>query len=200
MSGRVIIGCAVVFVAAILANRLVSHTEPPPFEPRSGAVESLPVVPWIDEERDLRQFFPGADRAVTEKHPLSAQQTTLAQKLGRPLEPGENLLTFHRVLKSDQQIGAVIIRRVKGEHGAIDLVIAISENDTVNAVKIQRTREPEQILDALQKASAVSPWNDAAYDALPSEAQISAKAIVDGVRSSLILYAARNGAASKPHH
>lgn len=195
--------------AAMVASRLTNQKDAAPFEPRSGAAEPAQLAPWIDDEKDIETFFPGADNYQTEKHPLSSQQTELAQKLGRSLEPGENLLTFHRVYTKTNPVGAVIVRRVKGEHGALDLVIAISNEEKTKGLKIQRTREPDRVLASLQNPdwlrsmvgrSASSAWGTNDVQELPPEARASAQAIVNGVRSSLILYSARKPETFKPHH
>lgn len=209
MCGRFLAAIALLAVAAGLARRLAYEDQRPPYEPELRLVEPVPIAPWIEPEKDMRTFFAGADRFETEKHPLSALQTELAQKLGRPLESGENLLTVHRIFNASQPVGSVVIRRVKGQHGSIDLAIAISGEQTVRGLRVQRSREPESIeaaisdpqwLETFNGRTANSSWGEPDVQSLPPEARASAKAIIESVKSVLILHAAVNSPASKRHH
>lgn len=173
MPAKWFVAITALIVVGILAGQITREEESLPFEPELGSREATPIAPWIDPEGDMDRFFPGATEFKTEKYPLSGQQLELAKKLGRPLEPGENLLTLHRIYKGAEQVGSVIIRRVKGENGAIDLVIAISETGGVIGKRIQRSREPDD--------------------------QAQTEALEEAVRAALILYEARGGGI-KPHH
>jgi hypothetical protein len=160
-------------------------------------VESAPLCPWREPQRDLRQFFPGATGIREETRILSHLRVALIHDLGRPLTAEEMLLRPFRILMGRQPVGTVLVRRVKGEFGAIELVLAVTPDGRVRGVRLQRQREPEAVaaaltspgwLGAFRKKSADSPLRMG--EDLPTvsgEATVSAKAVEEGVRSLLIL-------------
>ena len=89
------------------------------------AVEPAPLCPWREPERDLRRFFPGATGIHEELRILSHLRVTLRHDLGRPLTAEEMLLRPYRVVNGAESLGTVLVRRVKGEFGAIELVLAV---------------------------------------------------------------------------
>ncbi|MBV9470279.1 MAG: hypothetical protein JOZ57_13665, partial [Abitibacteriaceae bacterium] len=121
----------------------------------------------------------------------------IKERLGRWLTPDENPLYLHRVYRNQQPLGTILVRRVKGEYGAIEVVLAVDEQGKVRGLKLQRLREPEPIaqtlrsphwLAAFEGQTADSHWRlGEAVPEVRAAAQPSAQAIVEGVRSSLIL-------------
>src|SRR5262249_46527316 len=106
-------------------------------------------------------------------------------------------LRLHRVYEDQQPLGKIMTRRVKGEFGAIEIVLAAGEDGRVRGVRLQRLREPESIgaalrnkewLSSFQGRSAESDWRlgTGIPDPRP-EARASAQAMIEGVRSLLIL-------------
>jgi hypothetical protein len=160
-------------------------------------VEAAPLCPWREPERDRRQFFPGATGSCEELKILSHLRVALLHDLGRPLTAEEMLLRPYRVVKGSTPLGSVLVRRVKGEYGAIELVLAVSPDGRVRGVRLQRQREPEPTaavltsprwLNAFQGRSAGSPLRVGEdLPAVPADARVSAAAIAEGVRASLIL-------------
>jgi hypothetical protein len=116
----------------------------------------------------------------------------------------------YRVLEGDRTPGAILTRRLKGEHGAIEIVLALDRADRVSGLRLQRLREPEAIAQALQDPSwlaafsgknAESDWRlGGAVPDVPSEARLSAERILDGVRSLLILYGVAERQPGQHHH
>jgi hypothetical protein len=197
----VILGSAAVAATGALwaAGRLTSAAPSLPEHtvPAHHAVEPAPLCPWREPERDLRQFFPGTTGVHEELRILSHLRVALRQDLGRPLTSEEMLLRPYRVLKADKPVGTVLVRRVKGEYGAIELVLAVSSDGRVRGLRLQRQREPDAIaaaltssrwLGAFQGKTAASPLR--VGEDLPtvsSEARASAQAVAEGARSLLIL-------------
>jgi hypothetical protein len=160
-------------------------------------LESAPLCPWREPERDLSRFFPGATGSQEELRILSHLRVALIHDLGRPLTAEEMLLRPYHIVKGAAPLGSVLVRRVKGEFGAIELVLAVQPDGRVRGVRLQRQREPEPVaailtsspwLGAFQGKTADSPLRVGEdLPAVPTEASVSAKAIAAGVRSSLIL-------------
>jgi hypothetical protein len=215
MSRELALGAFVLGILAIVAWRLheTSRETPDIFEPRSRVVEAAPVCPWREPEADLRRFFPEADRYSTQKRILSGVRVELAKQLGRQPDAEENTLTLHHIHQGSHVLGAVLMRRVKGEHGAIELVLAVAEQGEVRGVHLQRLREPAATADALQNPAWLKRFEgrthahgwetDDALD-LPPEARPSAQAIREGIHSLLILLAVSQDpsvpSTGKPHH
>lgn len=91
-------------------------------------------------------------------------------------------------------IGTVITRRVKGEYGVIEIVLAIRVDGRVRGVRLQRLREPKVIADALRSPQWLEAFEGKTFESrwqlgkdVPTEARSSAQAVIEGVRSLLIL-------------
>ncbi len=164
------------------------------------APEPAPLCPWREPDADVRQFFADATRHETETRILSGGRVELAASLGRPPGPDELALHIQRIFHDAHPLGAILTRRVKGEFGSIEIVLATEPGGQVRGVRFQRLREPPPIMSALQQPewlaafagkTAASRWR--LGDDLPAvaaEAIPSAQAVVEGVRSLLILLAA----------
>jgi hypothetical protein len=186
------------------------------FDSKVRPPEPAPLCPWRDPASDLKQFFPDANRNEVETRILSGQRIELAERLGRTPTGDENALHVWRVYAGESLLGSVLTRRVKGEYGVIELVLAVEPNGSVRGVRLQRLREPEPISQALQNPNwlrsfegrrAESSWKlGADIPGVPAEVCASATAIIEGTRSLLILLAASEQAISltqpapKPHH
>jgi hypothetical protein len=180
------------------------------FEPSSRVVEPAALCPWREPEADLGRFFPGPTGWQAETRILSGQRLELRRLLGRVLDADENSLRVYRVLQGDRDLGAILTRRVKGEHGAIEIVLALDGAGRISGLRLQRHREPEAIAHALQDPvwlsafsgkNAESDWRlGGAVPEVPNEARLSAERIVEGVRSLLILYGAAEHQPAQHHH
>lgn len=171
------------------------------------------MCPWREPENDLKKFFPNATGYKVETRILSGLRLELAARLGRAPTGDENALHVYTVSQEQTPLGVVLTRRVKGALGAIEIVVAVNTNQQVCGLRLQRLREPEASAAILQSSRwlrsfdgqrADSPWRlGQDIPAVPADAQTSAAAIVDGVRSSLILLATANeprGLTTTPHH
>jgi hypothetical protein len=160
-------------------------------------VDSAPICPWREPQRDLRQFFPGATGIHEETRILSHLRVALIHELGRPLTAEEMLLRPFRIMKGGERLGTVLVRRVKGEFGAIELVLAVTPEGRVRGLRLQRQREPEAVAAALTSPEWRGAFREKRADSplrvgkdLPAvnrEATVSAQAVAEGVRSLLIL-------------
>lgn len=185
---------------ALVARRVVeSSSSSIHLEAKASPPPAAPLCPWRDPAADLKRFFPNADHYETETRILSALRLELQQRLGRPPTADENALHLYRIRSGQTLLGSVLTRRVKGTHGAIELVLAVDTNGQVKGLGLQRLREPDSIRSALDKPEWLgalvgerldSPWRlGQDVPDVPAEARPSAQAIVDGARSTLILLA-----------
>jgi hypothetical protein len=191
-------------------SRNTWHTTDTVFQPKTLSLEPAPMCPWRAPEDDLRAFFPEATRYQTETKILSGQRLELQQRLGRAPLPEENSLYVHQVFRDQQHLGSVLTRRLKGEYGAIELVLAVDDVDTVRGVRFQRLREPETTTRALEDPAwlgsfsgkgVTSDWRlGQAVPDLPEAARASGQAIVEAVRSSLVLLSATQEASVAARH
>src|SRR5438034_366077 len=62
-------------------------------------LESAPLCPWREPERDLRRFFPNATGSQEELRILSHLRVALIHDLGRPLTAEEMLLRPYHVVR-----------------------------------------------------------------------------------------------------
>lgn len=169
------------------------------FEPEITPIEAAAFCPWRQPEADSARFFPGATRSTLEPAILSGHLTELTEALGRPLTPEENPLRRHRVWKQGELLGVVLTHRLRGEHGAIEVVLALDNAGRVQGLHLQRLREPELIAAALTDPAwlaafcgrtVTNEWRSGSDlpDVVP-DARKSAAAIVEGVRCLLVLNA-----------
>ena len=200
-------GVLVLLFAAVVWRIGELSSAEPPFEPKTKLPQAAPLCPWREPVSDLQRFFPNATRYEPETRILSGQRLELAERLGRVPTGDENALHIYRCYEERSPLGAVLTRRVKGAYGAIELVLAVGTNGHVCGLRLQRLREPEPIAAALQNPDWLrsfdgqrsdSSWNLGRDipDVVP-EARASAEAIVDGVRSLLILLATSDPAHSQ---
>lgn len=176
--------------------------------------EAAPLCPWREPEADLKAFFSGATRYEVQTRILSGLRLELAQRLGRVPTGDENALRLRQIYRDGTVLGTILTRRVKGEYGAIELVLATDTNLCVRGLRLQRLREPESIAGAVQDTNwlrsfvgkrAEDLWRMGSdLPEVPSDARASAAAIVEGVRSSLVSLAAAEAAQAPslaaPHH
>jgi hypothetical protein len=159
--------------------------------------EAAPMCPWRDPELDMESFFPRATSYQTETRILSGLRAELAERLYRQPTGDENALRLNRVYQGSTSLGVILTRRVKGEFGGIELVLAIDNDGAVRGLRLQRLREPESTAAALQDTNWLGGFagkrvSDSwiiggAIPQLPAGARESAAAIVDGVHSLLVL-------------
>ena len=218
MSRTFVFGCgALALLLATAAWRINESSRSPeiPFETANRPPSLAPLCPWREPDTDLKLFFPDATRYELETRILSGHRSELAERLGRIPTGDENALHVYPVYREQMPLGVVLTSRVKGEFGAIELVLAVGTNQQICGLRLQRLREPVASAAALQDSRwlrsfvgkrADSSWQrEREISDMPADARVSAEAIVDGVRSLLILLATANqeqlpDPVGKPHH
>jgi hypothetical protein len=166
-----------------------------PVGPGGGQVE--PMVSWREPAKDLPAFFPSATEQREEAWILSSGRKDLQDMLGRHPEPDEYVLHLHRALQGEKPVGSVVVRRVKGTSGALELVIALTPEDKVKALRFQRSREPEPVMKALTDAQWLGSFNGRGPDgdwtlgkgvpAVSGEAAEPAQGVADAIHSTLVM-------------
>ena len=174
------------------------------FEPKARLPEAAPLCPWREPEADLKQFFPEATRYEVQTHILSGLRVELTERLGRAPTGDENALAVYHVSRDNTVLGTVLTRRVKGENGAIEIVLAADAGGHVTGLRLQRLREPEPVARLLQNREWLRSFEGKRADSswqiggdipdVPPEARPCAEAIVGGARSLLVLLAAADQA------
>ena len=160
--------------------------------------EAAGLCPWRNMHADMQEFFPGSDSAVDENLVVSSQRIAITKRLRRTPTGDENALRAYKIMRRGSYCGTVITRRVRGEYGLIELVLAVdAESSTIKYARIQRLREPEPAASALQSdawlrqfygLSGDSNWQTVAHSRLlPAQALTSAEAVTDAARTALIL-------------
>lgn len=206
---------ALALILAVVSWRSGSSPTEPVFDPQVRPPPAAPLCPWREPESDLQSFFPDATRHEVETRILSGRRVELAERLGRAPTGDENTLHVWRIHRGNVVVGWVLTRRVKGEHGAVELVVAVDREERIRGLRLQRLREPESIARALQNPEwlrsfegkrAGHAWKlGSDVPEVPAEARASAAAVVEGVRSLLVLLeASGEGRPAKPdagpHH
>jgi hypothetical protein len=176
------------------------------FEVKAKPPVAAPLCPWRDPGADLWRFFPGASGYQAQTRILSGRRSELAQRLGRPPGADENALSLYRVYEQSTLAGTVLTRRVKGPHGAIELVLAVDRDGRVCGSRLQRQREPEEVAGPLEDPAwrnsfegkrADNPWKlGVDLPEVTPIAREAAQAVGEGARDLLILLAA----ADDPDH
>jgi hypothetical protein len=192
-----------------VAGYLLRPTAPElPVVHNTSTVELAPMCPWREPEADLRTFFPGATGHRQQSRILSAQRLEIQRRLGRPPTPEENALYLNQVLSGEKPLGVILTRRVKGEFGGIEVVLAINPDGTARGVRLQREREPEAISAAIRSpkwlshfrgwSPTTSPDQASLLSALPTPARKTGAAIAEAVHNLLVLHeiATQRGIAS----
>ena len=149
------------------------------------ASKGVAMIPWRDPESDIKHVFPGAtipDTGNPTIIPLSRHRLTLIKKLG---QLDSNALYAHKI----QGKGVVLLRRTKGESGAIEVVLFITTDNTVAGVIIQRHREPAIIAKQLLDPAFLNAFKGLApTSTFPTFKNTSEQAVSDAIRAMLVEY------------
>lgn len=110
----------------------------------SNAFAALCV--WVNPDRDIKNFFPGAKSYSTEVVKYTkAQGKEIEKRIDGKLDPDENEFKFYRVKKDDEVVGTVLTHQARGKYGAVQTVVAIDNDGKVIGVYVQRHREPTNL-------------------------------------------------------
>ena len=184
-------------IGVMLFVNLRPRITPPMQEKAAAALEAAPLCPWREPQRDLSLMFSAATNFTVESRIITAMLVPAQKRLGRLLNPDENPLRIYRPLGPGGRLGSILVTRVKGEHGGIELVIGADTNQHVARVIVQSHREPAAVASAITNAQWLGAFTGKTSDSslrvgvdLPetaAEARASAQAIADGVRGQLIV-------------
>jgi hypothetical protein len=101
---------------------------------------------WVNPDRDIKNFFPGADSYSTDlKKFTPEQEAAIERRIGSKLDPDENEFKFYRVKKQTRIVGTVLSHQARGKYGAVQTVIAIGNDGKIIGVHVQRHREPTNL-------------------------------------------------------
>jgi Na+-translocating ferredoxin:NAD+ oxidoreductase RnfG subunit len=110
----------------------------------NSAFASLCV--WVNPDRDIKSFFPGATSYITEvKKYTKEQQAVIEKRIEGRLDPDENEFKFYRVKKQGQTAGTVLTHQARGKYGAVQTVVAIGNDGRIIGIYVQRHREPTNL-------------------------------------------------------
>lgn len=172
-----------------------------------GSTTEAPV-PWREPDADRRRFFPTADGAREETRVLSGEWRVLRERLGRAPTGDDFALRLQRVTHQSHRLGAVFLRRVRGDAGAVEVVVALDEEARLVGLRVQRQREEP----ATARVLARDDWWAAARGHGPSapwpessetdpEARPLVAAILAAARECAILWeVARAAEPAGEHH
>src|SRR4051812_7912314 len=137
MRGSTVMMAVALAAITIGTIRLLTRGDAKPRVTNFTPAEEEPVCPWREPDNDLHSFFPEATSHHLETKALSAMRPQLMRILGRQPTGADHILHVHRVMTGGAPAGAVLLKRVKGEYGAIELVIALSTNNIIRGVRAQ---------------------------------------------------------------
>lgn len=164
-------------------------------------IEGAPMCPWRDPDADLSAFFGGTAaeyRAEIDVRVLSGLRSVAQQQLGRLPTGEENALQIHRIHRGPTPVGNVLVRRVKGGSGAIEIVLATNPDRQIAGIRVQRQREPEVVAASLTNGVWLARFRGRTLEgdwsahgdlarAASEPAADSTAAILEGVRTLLVL-------------
>ncbi|HSV75165.1 MAG TPA: hypothetical protein VLH79_15510 [Chthonomonadales bacterium] len=112
----------------------------------SGGPVFAALCVWLNPDRDIRTFFPGANSYRTEpRAPSREQVAVIERRIGARLDPDETEFRFYRVQRARQTVGTVLTHQARGRFGAVQVVVAIGNDRRVIGVTVQRHREPTNL-------------------------------------------------------
>ncbi len=108
----------------------------------NGASASLCV--WRSPDRDIAEMYEADGYKTVFEDVTDQLALRIERRLGLELDPDETQFKFFPVFRGEEQVGTVMSHVGKGQFGAIEVVVALVETDsvaTIKAVRIQRDRE-----------------------------------------------------------
>jgi hypothetical protein len=155
------------------------------------------LCPWRNPKSDMAALFPQATTSREDTLSLGRERLEVEKRLGRKPTAEDMGLQIHRVFQGDKPLGAVVARRVRGENGAIELVVAVNTEKSIVGVRVQRMREPEKVAALLHSEAFLSNYTGKTSETvrecgcdqveITPEAAPSARAVHEGIRTALIL-------------
>lgn len=191
------------FALLVSGCTVPSPNETLPVLTTGKATEEPAMCPWREPDADLHRFFPKATHYKRDTLILSSLRVEVLRRLGPKVPIQSNTLYAYRAQtqtpnEENATVGTLLVRRVSGQWGAIEMVLAVNNARRVVGLRIQRHREPPEVAAILTGAKWLGAFRDkTANDAfvvgqdlppVPEAAQVSAQAIAGAVRALLIEY------------
>jgi hypothetical protein len=104
---------------------------------------------WREPKRDLPIFFPGATGYRQDTISIGRHKVDIQRRLGPAYHMDATALYVYRVERNGSDVGTVVVRRIAGPHGAIEVVAAVDPAGRIARVRIQRQREPKDVATAI---------------------------------------------------
>lgn len=190
MKKRSLIPVAIVVIAGGLVARTWLQKSAAPLKleystKNAFASKGVAMIPWRDPAKDIQKIFPGApipDTGNPSVVALSRHRLALIKKLGKL---DHNALYVHKITNK----GVVVLRRAKGENGAIEVVVFVTQAKIIAGIAIQRHREPNNIAVKLGAPSFLNAFNGlTAESTFPTFPEKSLQAVSDVIRALLVEY------------
>src|SRR5436305_10308032 len=163
-AGGIAIGAAALYLAH------GSSAMEAPRAPSVTRIDAPPVCPWRDPDADLRRFYPGAAGYRHERLSLSAHLLQISTQLGRRAAAAEASLDRYQVEPGGR--GRVLVRRLRGEHGAIEVVVAVDAAGRVIGSRVQRDREPPAVARYFESAAWAARFRGRSGPDCPPPAEV----------------------------
>jgi uncharacterized protein with FMN-binding domain len=165
------------------------------------SLSSAGVCIWRFPDKDIQTLFPKATGYKTEVLTYSKpEMIKIESLLGAKLDDDETQFNFYRIYKDTIKIGLVLTHSVKGQYGAIEVVVGLfSKYDTISKshkmvignVLIQRDREvkSKDLRSGKFLSQFIGKTVKSKFDNidLVSGAEKSSQAIIFSVRKLLIV-------------
>lgn len=162
---------------------------------------SAGVCIWRFPDKDIQTLFPKATGYKTEVLTYTKpEKVKIESLLGAKLDDDETKFNFYRIYKDTTKIGLVLTHSVKGQYGAIEVVVGLTNKydttskiykNVISNVLIQRDREIKskdlrstKFLDQFINKTVKSKFDNLT---LVSGAEKSSNAIIFSVRKLLIV-------------
>lgn len=190
MKKRSLIPVAIVVIAGSFVARTWLQKSAAPLKleystKNAFASKGVAMIPWRDPAKDIQKIFPGAqipDTGNPSVVALSRHRLALIKKLGKL---DHNALYVHKITDK----GVVLLRRAKGQNGAIEVVVFVNLDNKIAGIAIQRHREPDNIAAKLGAASFLHAFNGlTAESTFPTFSEESLQAVSDVIRALLVEY------------
>jgi hypothetical protein len=113
------------------------------------AHEEQAMCPWREPDADLNRYFPTATSHVTEVVILSPLRKPILDRIGKGVKLNYNAIYYYPIFAGNKPLGDILVNRVTGPHGGIEVVTALDSAGIIRGVRVQRHREPPEIAKAL---------------------------------------------------
>lgn len=158
--------------------------------------EVAAMCPWRQPDADMHAFFPGSTAYHTDFLIFSHDRMRILQLLGPDSPLMSTSLYVHRIVEGTLPRGSIVVQRVAGPHGALEVVVGLGTDGRIAGARIQRLREPENIAELITSRNWLAGFIGKSSDsplqigtdlpAVPSSALPAAKTVARTIRTLVI--------------